>query len=132
MEPWTRPLIDIFRKNYTVNRVQKMVREEQIEIAPLAFMRGRTFENSYIIADEMQNTTINQFKMLITRIGEGSKLVITGDLGQTDRGKENGMADFLYRLLKTESQHIGSVRLRSADIQRHVAVAEALKIYESN
>ena len=131
-EPWTRPLIDIFRKNYTVNRVQKMVREEQIEIAPLAFMRGRTFENSYIIADEMQNTTINQFKMLITRIGEGSKLVITGDLGQTDRGKENGMADFLYRLLKTESQHIGSVRLRSADIQRHVAVAEALKIYESN
>ena len=84
MEPWTRPLIDIFHKNYTVNRVAKMIREEQIEIAPLAFMRGRTFENSYIIADEMQNTTVNQFKMLLTRIGEGSKLVVTGDLDQTD------------------------------------------------
>ena len=98
MEPWTRPLVDIFHKNYTVNRVQKMIHSEQIEIAPLAFMRGRTFENCYIIADEMQNTTPNQFKMLLTRIGEGSKLVITGDLDQTDRGKNNGMADFLHKL----------------------------------
>jgi len=132
MEPWTRPLIDIFHKNYTVNRVQKMIREEQIEIAPLAFMRGRTFENAYIIADEMQNTTINQFKMLITRIGEGSKIVITGDLDQTDRGKENGMADFLKKLSKSDSQYITQARLFGEDIVRHKAVTEALKIYETS
>jgi len=130
MEPWTRPLIDIFHKNYTVNKVQKMIQSEQIEIAPLAFMRGRTFENCYIIADEMQNTTVNQFKMLLTRIGEGSKLVITGDLGQTDRGKQNGMADFLHKLWRAESNHICNVQLQGEDIVRHKAVTEALKIYE--
>ena len=131
MEPWTRPLIDIFHKNYTINRVQKMIREEQIEIAPLAFMRGRTFENAYIIADEMQNTTVNQFKMLLTRIGEGSKLVITGDLDQTDRGKDNGMADFLHKLWRSQAHHICNVQLVGDDIVRHRAVAEALRIYDT-
>ena len=131
MEPWTRPLIDIFHKNYTINRVQKMIREEQIEIAPLAFMRGRTFENAYIIADEMQNTTVNQFKMLMTRIGEGSKLVITGDLDQTDRGKDNGMADFLHKLWRSQAHHICNVQLLGEDIVRHKAVTEALRIYDS-
>ena len=130
MEPWTRPLIDIFHKNYTINRVQKMIREEQIEIAPLAFMRGRTFEHAYIIADEMQNTTVNQFKMLMTRIGEGSKLVITGDLDQTDRGKNNGMADFLHKLWRTHANHICNVQLMGSDIVRHKAVTEALEIYD--
>jgi phosphate starvation-inducible PhoH-like protein len=130
MEPWTRPLVDIFHKNYTINRVNRMIREEQIEIAPLAFMRGRTFENSYIIADEMQNTTVNQFKMLLTRIGEGSKLVITGDLDQTDRGKNNGMADFLHKLWRSHSRHITNVQLMGEDIVRHKAVTEALKIYD--
>ena len=130
MEPWTRPLVDIFHKNYTINRVNRMIREEQIEIAPLAFMRGRTFENCYIIADEMQNTTVNQFKMLLTRIGEGSKLVITGDLDQTDRGKNNGMADFLHKLWRSHSRHITNVQLMGEDIVRHKAVTEALKIYD--
>tara|TARA_X000001382_G_scaffold128066_1_gene116984 strand:- start:2540 stop:3226 length:687 start_codon:yes stop_codon:yes gene_type:complete len=130
MEPWTRPLVDIFHKNYTINRVNRMIREEQIEIAPLAFMRGRTFEDSYIIADEMQNTTVNQFKMLLTRIGEGSKLVITGDLDQTDRGKNNGMADFLHKLWRSHSRHITNVQLMGEDIVRHKAVTEALKIYD--
>jgi|TARA_R110000796_G_scaffold65692_2_gene151586 phosphate starvation-inducible PhoH-like protein len=130
MEPWTRPLVDIFHKNYTVNRVQKMIHSEQIEIAPLAFMRGRTFENCYIIADEMQNTTPNQFKMLLTRIGEGSKLVITGDLDQTDRGKNNGMADFLHKLWKSDSKLITNVQLKGEDIVRHKAVTEALRIYD--
>ncbi len=129
MEPWTRPLYDIFHKNYTVNRVKRMVNDEQIEVAPLAFMRGRTFENCYIIADEMQNTTVNQFKMLLTRIGEGSKLVITGDLGQTDRGKENGMKDFLTKLKAVDSKYIFDVQLHGEDIQRHHAVTEALSIY---
>ena len=131
MEPWTRPLYDIFHKNYTVNRVKRMVNDEQIEVAPLAYMRGRTFENSYIIADEMQNTTINQFKMLITRIGEGSKLVITGDLDQTDRGKENGLGDFVRRLHKFQGEYIFDIELEAQDIQRHHAVSEALRIYEN-
>ena len=80
----------------------------------------------------MQNTTINQFKMLITRIGEGSKIVITGDLDQTDRGKENGMADFLKKLSKSDSQYIAQARLFGEDIVRHKAVTEALKIYETS
>ena len=77
----------------------------------------------------MQNTTINQFKMLITRIGEGSKLVITGDLEQTDRGSANGLANFLQKLHRADSKYINSVQLQSHDIQRHQAVAEALAIY---
>jgi len=107
-----------------------MIQAEQIEIAPLAFMRGRTFENCYIIADEMQNTTANQFKMLLTRIGEDSKLVITGDLDQTDRGKNNGMADFLHKLWKFDSKLITNVQLKGEDIVRHKAVTEALRIYD--
>ena len=130
MEPWTKPIFDVFNEYYYQKEVSGMLQEGVIEISPLAFMRGRTFENCYIIADEMQNTTVNQFKMLLTRIGEGSKLVITGDLDQTDRGKDNGMADFLHKLWRSRAHHICNVQLMGEDIVRHRAVSEALKIYD--
>jgi phosphate starvation-inducible PhoH-like protein len=86
MAPWTRPIMDCFEEYYTPDQIEFMLGDNKVEIAPLAYMRGRTFKNSYIIADEMQNATDNQMKMLLTRIGEGSKLIVTGDLAQHERG----------------------------------------------
>ena len=75
--------------------IEGMIAEGVMEIAPLAYMRGRTFKRAYIIADEMQNSTTNQMKMLLTRLGEGSKMAVTGDLNQADRMKDNGLIDFI-------------------------------------
>ena len=85
MAPWTRPIMDVFAEYYRQSEIAKMLDEQTIEISPLAFMRGRTFKNSWIIADEMQNATPSQMKMLLTRIGEGSKIIVTGDTQQADR-----------------------------------------------
>ena len=93
-------------------------------------MRGRTFKNAYIIADEMQNATQNQMKMLLTRLGEGSKMVVTGDLAQADRVKDNGLINFVERLQgQKRLQHIDVVQFDSLDIERHAAVKEILDIY---
>ena len=85
MDPWVRPLTDILREYYRPADIAAMIADQVIEIAPLAFMRGRTFKNAYIVADEMQNATPAQCKMLMTRIGQGSKIVITGDVEQIGR-----------------------------------------------
>ena len=99
MDPWVRPLTDILREYYRQPDIAAMIEEQKIEIAPLAFMRGRTFKSAYIIADEMQNATPSQCKMLMTRIGEGSKIVITGDVEQADRNRgNNGLMDLCQRL----------------------------------
>jgi phosphate starvation-inducible PhoH-like protein len=79
MEPWTRPMFDALYRNFNPKKVQEMVYEQQIEICPLAYMRGRTFDSAWVIADEMQNSTPSQMKMLLTRLGEGSKMVVAGD-----------------------------------------------------
>ena len=111
----------------------KMLDEQIIEISPLAFMRGRTFKNAYIVADEMQNATPNQMKMLLTRIGEGSKIVVTGDVKQTDRKvKDNGLLDFMQLVQTRDSNHIESVQFSHKDIERHPAVTEVLAIYGDN
>ena len=95
MEPWTRPLFDVIMEYFDTRTIAKMLEDRTIEISPLAFMRGRTFKNAWIIADEMQNATPGQMKMLLTRIGDGSKIVVTGDIAQTDtREGENGLLDF--------------------------------------
>jgi len=106
-----------------------MLEDGIIEISPLAYMRGRTFKNAYIIADEMQNATQNQMKMLLTRLGENSKMVVTGDLAQADRLKDNGLIDFITRVEDRRYQHIDVARFDHKDIERHKAVAEVLKIY---
>ena len=131
MEPWTRPIFDVIQEYYSPNEVKKMLEEGVIEISPLAFMRGRTFKKAYIIADEMQNATPNQMKMLLTRIGDDSRMVVTGDIQQTDRREaQNGLIDF-GRLFEqfANSQFIRMVNFTHGDIERHPAVSEVLSIY---
>jgi phosphate starvation-inducible PhoH-like protein len=121
MDPWVRPMFEIFERE----RVQRSV-----EIVPLAYMRGRTFKNSFIIADEMQNSTPNQMKMVMTRIGDDSKMVVTGDLEQSDlHFKTNGLQDLFYRISEKDLEYIDQILFENEDIQRHPAVSEVLSIY---
>ena len=130
MAPWTRPIMDVFEEYYTPEQIEYMLTDNKIEIAPLAYMRGRTFKDAYIIADEMQNATDNQMKMLLTRLGTGSKIIVTGDLDQHDRGYEsNGLKMFMERLSKNNSEIIKNVLFDTKDIERHPAVAEVLRLY---
>ena len=130
MAPWTRPIFDVLGEYYQTKDIAKMLEEGVIEISPLAYMRGRTFKNAYIIADEMQNATVNQMKMLLTRLGEGSKMVVTGDLAQADRLSDNGLIDFCNLLEQKEYlEHIDIIRFDNKDIERHNAVKEVLAVY---
>ena len=132
MAPWTRPIMDVFEDYYSPEQIEYMLSDNKIEIAPLAYMRGRTFKDAYIIADEMQNATDNQMKMLLTRIGTNSKIIVTGDLDQHDRGYEsNGLKMFIERLTRTQSNRIKNVMFSSKDIERHPAVAEVLRLYST-
>ncbi len=106
-----------------------MIQEGIIEIAPLAYMRGRTFKNAYILADEMQNATPSQMKMLLTRLGEGSMMAVTGDLAQADRLKDNGLLDFVDQLESKDTSCIDIIKFAHYDIERHQAVKEVLEIY---
>ena len=136
MDPWTRPLFDIFLQYYSQKELDIMVRDGIVEISPLGFMRGRTFTNAFVIADEMQNSTPNQMKMLTTRIGLGSKMVITGDPKQSDRGLNSGLTDFITRF-KIHQSHCHSlqksqikiVHLNETDVQRSPLVTEVLHVY---
>jgi len=130
MDPWVRPLTDILREYYRPQDIAAMMEDGVIEISPLAFMRGRTFKNAFIIADEMQNSSPSQMKMLMTRIGEGSKIVITGDIEQTDHKKGiNGLADVCERALKGGVKGIAVCGMDSRDIQRHAIIGQVLKMY---
>ncbi len=130
MEPWTRPIFDVFEEYYGLVETKKLLEEGVIEIAPLGFMRGRTFKYAYIIADEMQNATPDQTKMLLTRIGEGSSMVITGDLKQHDRGFEkNGLKDFLDRFTANKKQSMAICTFGREHIERDELVAEVLDVY---
>lgn len=130
MAPWVRPIYDILYGFIAPKEVTTMIEEKQIEIAPLGFMRGRTFKNTWIIADEMQNSTVGQMKMLLTRLGENSRLVITGDLEQYDRPDEqNGLEDFLKKFKGKRSASITSLEFERTDIQREDVVKEILDIY---
>jgi len=130
MEPWTRPLLDIMKEFYHPRDVAKMIDDGVIEISPLAFMRGRTFRNAWIIADEMQNATPNQMKMLLTRIGSGSRIVVTGDVEQTDRNiTNNGLLDLASRLEQNPKSGLRICRLGTRDIQRHAIIDSVLEIY---
>jgi len=132
MAPWVRPIYDILYNFVTPREVTAMMEEKIIEIAPLGYMRGRTFKNCWIVADEMQNSTISQMKMLLTRLGENSRLVITGDLEQFDRINElNGLEDFLSKFKGKRSSSITSIEFQREDIQREDVVKEVLDIYSS-
>ena len=130
MAPWTRPIFDVFNENFCKAEVERQMREGIIEISPLAYMRGRTFKNSVIIADEMQNATPSQKKMLLTRLGQGSKMVVTGDLQQADRPSNNGLLQFLGLYNGFENhQYVDICHFTKQDIERHEAVKEILEIY---
>lgn len=115
MAPWTRPIIDVFNECFSVAQVNNMLASEELEIAPLAYMRGRTFKNCIVIADEMQNATPEQMKMLMTRVGDNCNMVITGDTDQYDRQKigiTSGLADITKRLQdRDEQQRVDEIEL---------------------
>lgn len=133
MAPWTRPIMDVFEEYYHPKEINTMLEDGTIEISPLAYMRGRTFKNAYVVADEMQNATPSQMKMLLTRLGDGSRMVVTGDLNQADRPEQNGLLDFVqlygdkdkYRLL-------GMAWFDTTHIERHPVVKEILSIYKES
>jgi phosphate starvation-inducible PhoH-like protein len=130
MEPWLKPITDILREYYRPQDIAAMIEDQKIEIAPLSFMRGRSLKKAFIIADEAQNMTPSQMVMLLTRIGEGSKIVVTGDIEQTDRtGTKNGLADILTRLKKGGVKGISLCEFESKDIQRHHMITHVLKLY---
>ena len=135
MDPWTRPMFDIILEQYQQHELTMMLKNNIIEISPLAFMRGRTFKNSFIIADEMQNSSPNQMLMLTTRLGTNSKLVITGDLKQSDKtikNAENGLRDLMYKLRRPENQELDEIKMvemQYEDVERSPIVKKMLEIY---
>lgn len=141
MAPWIRPIYDILYKFVHPSEVTRMLQDKTIEISPLGYMRGRTFKNAWIIADEMQNSTPSQMKMLLTRIGSDSRVAVTGDLDQHDRGVQlNGLADFMEKFKEKRQQllllqpprqpsSISIVEFDKDDIERDPIVKEVLDIY---
>lgn len=130
VDPYLRPLYDALYEMLPAEQVDKKLAIGEIEIAPLAFMRGRTLANAFIILDEAQNTTPMQMKMFLTRLGENSRMVVNGDLSQVDlpRGTISGLRDALDTL--NETPNISSVRFTAADVVRHGLVAKIVKAYE--
>ena len=132
VDPYLRPLYDALYDMMPADKVERMLVSGEIEIAPLAFMRGRTLSASYVIIDEAQNTTPVQMKMVLTRLGQDSRMVITGDLSQIDLpdGQPSGLADAVGRLDRVEG--VGIKHLSGKDVVRHPVVARILQAYESD
>ena len=130
IDPYLRPIYDALYEMMPADRVEKKIQSGEIEIAPLAFMRGRTFTNSFVIVDEAQNTTSIQMKMVLTRIGEGSRMVINGDLSQIDlpTGQISGLNESKKILSKISDIKI--ISLNANDVIRHPIVAKIIKAYD--
>ena len=144
MDPFLRPIFDVLDmihqkpKRRTENKGKKTTQEtsveysDQVEMIPLAFMRGRTFNNAFVICDESQNTNVEQMRMLVTRIGYGSKLVISGDTLQTDIRKQNGLEHFIGRLENNKIDEIDVVKFTKQDIVRNPLINQIEeKIYNN-
>jgi phosphate starvation-inducible PhoH-like protein len=130
MAPWTKPIFDVIAENFNAREIENFVKEGVIETSPLAYMRGRTFKNAVVVADEMQNATPSQMKMLLTRLGTGSKMVVTGDLQQADRPSNNGLLEFLGLYNNFQGhRYVDLVKFDVQDVERHDAVKEILAIY---
>ncbi len=132
IDPYLRPLYDALYEMLGVEHVTRLIEKQVIEVAPLAYMRGRTLSNSFIILDESQNTTVEQMKMFLTRIGFGSTAVITGDITQVDlpRGTASGLIDVINILQDVPG--IGFTFFKSADVVRHPLVQRIVDAYESH
>ncbi len=130
LAPWVRPMVDILHEYYSMKEIEGMLADQVIEFSPLGFMRGRTFKNSYIILDEGQNAKPNQMKMLMTRIGANSRIIITGDTEQADqRNAENGLLDLANKLKRHSVPGMKACEFESKDIQRHRIIEQVLKLY---
>ena len=131
IDPYVRPIYDALYDMLPQDQVVRMIAGGQIEIAPLAFMRGRTLANAYVVLDEAQNTTVMQMKMFLTRMGEHSKMVINGDASQTDlpKGQVSGLVD--ARRLLGNIKDIACVEFTSADVVRHPLVAKIINAYDA-
>lgn len=131
VDPYMQPLYDALNDFFPPKQVQKLIEDKQIEIAPLAFMRGRTLSNAYVVLDEAQNATTMQMKMFLTRLGEGSRMAVTGDTTQIDlpRGVASGLVE-AERILK-DVPGVGFTRFTAEDVVRHPLVARIIRAYES-
>ena len=132
LNPYLRPLMDALGEMIDYDQARNLMEQDAIEVIPLAYMRGRTLNDAFIILDEAQNTTIAQMKMFLTRMGERSKMVVSGDETQQDlpRGVTSGLRDAVRRLGKIEG--IGIVRLQASDIVRHRLVQRIVAAYEDD
>lgn len=130
IDPYLRPLYDALYDMIPPERLERHIEMGEIEVAPLAFMRGRTFSNCFVILDEAQNTTPTQMKMFLTRMGENSRMVITGDLSQTDLPKDvkSGLGDAVRKIEGIEG--IGTVRFGDGDVVRHALAAKIIQAYD--
>jgi phosphate starvation-inducible PhoH-like protein len=130
IDPYMQPLYDALNDFLPAKQIQKLLEEKRIEIAPLAFMRGRTLSNAFVVLDEAQNSTTMQMKMFLTRLGEGSRMVITGDRTQVDlpRGTASGLQD-AERILKGV-KGVTFNYFTSKDVVRHPLVARVIEAYE--
>jgi phosphate starvation-inducible protein PhoH and related proteins len=131
VDPYMRPLYDALQDMLSEGKMQQRIEAGQIEIAPLAYMRGRTLSSAYVILDEAQNTTPSQMKMFLTRMGENSRMIITGDPTQTDLppGMPSGLADAVGKLGGLEA--VGVVRFDKRDVVRHPLVGQIIEAYET-
>lgn len=132
IDPYLRPLYDAMNDLMPEKTLERYIENNTIEIAPLAFMRGRTLENAFIILDEAQNTSSMQMKMFLTRLGKNSSMVVVGDSTQIDlpRGERSGLSEILEIMPKTND--IGQVHFKNKDITRHRLVSKIVKAYENN
>jgi len=130
VDPYLRPLYDALYDMIPGEKLLRHMENGEIEVAPLAFMRGRTFSNSFVILDEAQNTTPTQMKMFLTRMGQGSRMVVTGDLSQTDLPKDvkSGLGDAVRKIEGIEG--ITCVRFSDADVVRHTLAAKIIQAYD--
>lgn len=130
IDPYLRPIYDALHDFLGTERVEKMMERGEIEIAPLAFMRGRTLSRAYVVLDEAQNTTTSQMKMFLSRMGEDSKMVITGDPSQTDllNGQMSGLKEAL--LVLRDIEDISFIEFNNQDVVRHKLVGKILQAYD--
>ncbi len=129
VNPYLRPLFDALGDMMDYNQVRQFIQNDIIEVVPLAFMRGRTLNNAVVILDEAQNTTVSQMLMFLTRLGQDSKMIVTGDVSQTDleKGRTSGLSDAIKRLRGIPG--IAIIRLTEVDIVRHRLVQRIVKAY---
>ena len=132
INPYLRPLLDAINEMMGFDQAQRLIQQDVIEVAPLAYMRGRTLNQAFIILDEAQNTTISQMKMFLTRMGTDSKIVVSGDPTQTDlpSHQRSGLDDALHRLRRIAGVKV--IELTQSDIVRHRLVQQIVEAYESN